>query len=118
MAKYYYKGKKRNYKIFLKFGSLAILVAGALLFFYTFFPLISWQIYFAPVFASQKIDAPIPISNIVVSPENIGGLFKSAANLLSTDYTNAYNWYPGAGGRANNITTYKISIPKINIADA
>lgn len=117
MAKYYHKGKKRNYKILFKLSSFGVLIFGAILFAYTFFPLISWQIYFAPAFASQKIDAPIPSSSII-NPANIGELITSATNSLSTDYTNAYNWYPGAQGKASNIATYKISIPKINITDA
>ncbi|MBI4097871.1 MAG: sortase [Candidatus Levybacteria bacterium] len=117
MAKYYYKGKKRNYRILFRLGGVGALITGAILFAYTFFPLFSWQIYFAPVFASQKIDAPIPTSSII-NPANIGGLIASATNSLSRDYTNAYNWYPGAQEKASNIATYKISIPKINITDA
>lgn len=117
MAKYYYKDKKRNYKVLFKLMSVAVLLCGGVLFSYTFFPLISWQIYFAPVFASQKIDAPIP-NNSVINPANIGGLIASATNSLSTDYTNAYNWYPGAQEKGSNIATYKISIPKIGITDA
>lgn len=118
MAKYYYKkGGKRNYKKVFKIGSFAILVAGAILFFYIFFPLISWQVYFAPAFASQKIQAPIP-SSLIISPANIGNLIANAANSINTDYTDASNWYPGATQKNTNIATYKISIPKINIADA
>ena len=117
MAKYYYKGKKRKYKIIFKLTGLGVLIFGVILFVYMFFPLISWQIYFAPVFASQKIQAPIP-NNSVINPANIGNLIVSATNSLSTDYTNAYNWYPGAQEKASNIATYKISIPKINITDA
>ena len=97
--------------------SVAVLLCGGVLFSYTFFPLISWQIYFAPVFASQKIDAPIP-NNTVISPANIGTLIASATNSISTDYTDAYNWYPGIQEKGSNIATYKISIPKIGITDA
>ncbi|MBI2621083.1 MAG: sortase [Candidatus Levybacteria bacterium] len=116
MAKYYHKGKRINYKIFLKLASLAVLVLGASLFFYIFFPLISWQVYFAPVFASQKIQTPIP-NNLVINPANIGNLIATATNTIGTDYTDARNWYPGID-QGQNIATYKISIPKINIEDA
>src|SRR5476649_2498080 len=109
MAKYYYKGKKRNYRLVLKFLSVAILVFGAILFAYTFFPIISWQIYFAPAFASQKIQAPIP-NRTVINPSNIGELIVSATNAINTDYTNAYNWYPGVAHATNQISTYTISI--------
>lgn len=117
MGKTYYKGKKRNYKIFLKLGSIGILIFGGILFVYTFFPLLSWQIYFAPAFASQKIQAPIP-NQTVINPANIGTLLANATNSLNTDYTNAYNWYPGVNQKSNNIATYKISIPKIEINNA
>lgn len=117
MAKYYHKGKKRNYKIAFKLLSFGVVVVGAILFSYTFFPIISWQVYFAPVFASQKIQAPIP-NGTVLSPTNISDLIASATNLISTDYTNAYNWYPGAEHGNSQITTYKISIPKLGIRNA
>lgn len=116
MGKHYYKSKGRS-KTFIKLLSLLTLMGGALVFMYTFFPLISWQIYFAPVFASQKIQAPIPIYT-VINPSNIGGLIVNAATSLNTDYTNAYNWYPGLNEKGNNIGTYLISIPKIEIKDA
>ena len=117
MAKYYYKGSEMDYKIIYKLGSLGALVCGAVLFVYTFFPLISWQIYFAPAFASQKIHAPIP-NNSVISPGSIGDLIASATNSINTDYTDANNWYPGTIEKNSNIASYKISIPKINIEKA
>ncbi len=116
MAKYYYKGKKRNYKILLRLGSFAVLVFGGILFFYIFFSLISWQIYFAPVFASQKIQTPIPTSQ-VINPANISGLIANATDSIATDYTDARNWYPGID-QGQNIATYKISLPKIKINNA
>ncbi len=118
MGKIYYKRKKRNYKIFFKFGSIGILIFGAILFAYTFFPLLSWQIYFAPAFASQKIQAPIP-NQTVISPTNLGTLLENATRAINRDYTNAYNWYPGAEvQKSNNVATYKISFPKIGVMDA
>lgn len=118
MGKIYYKGKRRNYKVFIKLGSIGVLIFGAILFLYTFFPLLSWQIYFAPAFASQKIEAPIP-NQTVISPTNLGSLIENATRAINRDYTNAYNWYPGAEiQKSNNIATYKISFPKIGIVDA
>lgn len=116
MAKYYYKGKNKNYKLFAKLFCAVLIFAGGILFAYTFFPLISWQIYFAPAFASQKIDAPIPTHNVITST-NISELITTAATD-TTDYTNAYNWYPGVKRGEKVITNYTISIPKIDIKDA
>lgn len=116
MAKYYYRGKNKKFKLFAKLFCALIILGGGLIFSYTFFPLISWQIYFAPAFASQKIEAPIPSHN-VINPSNITQLITTAANL-NTDYTNAYNWYPGYKRGEKVITDYTISIPKIDIVDA
>ncbi len=117
MGKHYYKGKQRNYKLLFKALSFLTITLGALVFMYTFFPLISWQIYFAPAFASQKIQAPIP-NYTLLNPSSIGGLISSATTSLNTDYTNAYNWYPGIKDIGQNIGTYTISIPKIEINEA
>lgn len=117
MAKLYYKGKNRNYKIFIKIISGSAILFGALLFSYTFFPLVSWQIYFAPVFASQKIQAPIP-TRTVINAGSITELFSNVTTSFNTDYTNAYNWYPGYTKKTSTIATYNITIPKLSITDA
>ncbi len=117
MAKYYYKSKKRNTRILFKILGLLSLVFGAILFLYIFFPFISWQIYFAPAAASSKIQAPIP-TYAVINPSSIGKLIANAANSLGTDYTNAYNWYPGQNQKTQKQGTYTISISKIGIKDA
>ena len=117
MAKYYYKRRNRNLKLLAKLSCVGILAIGAIIFSYTFFPLISWQIYFAPTFASQKIDAPIP-SDTVINPTSIGSLISNAAANINKDYTNAYNWYPGFKAEKKEYANYTISIPKIEIENA
>lgn len=116
MAKYLYK-KNRNKKLFAKFFSLTILIIGGIIFTYTFFPLISWQVYFAPAFAASSIDSPVPAHGIT-NPEDITSLIGAATQNLSADYTNAYNWYPGYRTDSKNVVEYKLSIPKIGIEDA
>ncbi|MBI2622716.1 MAG: hypothetical protein HYW64_01325, partial [Candidatus Levybacteria bacterium] len=66
MAKYYYKKSSRERKktIFRLLG-LVISLGGVLILLYVSLPLISWQIYFAPVFASQQLAYPIPKTTIV-----------------------------------------------------
>ncbi len=117
MAKHYYKSGRVNFRLFLKLLSVGIVLVGALIFSYIFFPLISWQIYFSPVFASSQIQAPIP-TNTVIKSSGIGGLLSNVANSINTDYTNAYNWYPGINKKPKGTANYKISIPRINIQDA
>lgn len=114
--KIYKKGKNRNNKLIIKVACVLAITIGGIIFVYTFFPLISWQIYFAPAFASQKIDAPIP-NHTVIDPGNISNLISNATNI-NKDYTNAYNWYPSHGSQKNLKADYKISIPKIDIKDA
>ncbi len=85
---------------------------------YIFFPLISWQIYFAPVFASQKIQLPIPKTTVVSAP-SIGNLISSATSSFSTNLNDANNWYPKFSGEKDKIAeNYSVSIPKINITNA
>lgn len=121
MGKYYYK--KRNKfakKKILRLISLGLFLTGASIVIYVFFPLLSWQIYFAPVFASQNITAPIPQST-VVSSSTIGSLIEGASNsLLGTDYTNAQNWFPNfkfQKSGAPKFQSYTISIPKLKLND-
>lgn len=120
MVKYYKKRKAIEKKLIVRFISLAVLLAGVILSAYVFFPLISWQIYFAPIFASQEINAPIP-KNRIVSNTVVASLISQASQSLSgVDYTNAQNWFPTYKYQRSQaeIAMYKISIPKINIYDA
>src|SRR3989344_710964 len=122
MSKYYYKKADKIFrKKNLRLSSLLILFIGMVIVFYIFYPLVSWQIYFAPALASSNIKAPIPKAT-VVNPEVVGSLISQAGNLLSgVDYTNAQNWFPGfnpAEARQPKIPSYTISIPKIEINNA
>lgn len=117
MANYKYKSKNKHLKLFARLACVGLVVVGALFFAYTFFPLISWQIYFAPAFASQKITTPIPTHN-VINPGSISSLISTATNNVNSDYTNAYNWYPGHKVVEDKNIEYTISIPKIEIEDA
>ncbi len=115
-----YKKSANTIKKLVKALGFVLLVSGVLMTLYTFLPILSWQIYFAPVFASQSLSTPIPKLS-VVDQRQIGSLLNSATLNLSRDYTNASNWYPGYGLKGSNnkaILTYKLSIPKLNIIDA
>lgn len=125
MAKYYYKKNSKALKkaIFRLLG-LAIFFGGIFTLLYVLFPLISWQIYFAPIFASQEIAVPIP-KTAIVSEATIKSLVSTAANnITGVDYTNAQNWFPAynppAGTEAGNlkVSSYTLSIPKLGIENA
>lgn len=128
MSRYYYKDTPTpsNFlKKTVKIVSVALLLIGFSTALYIFFPLISWQIYFQPVFASQNITAPIPKS-VVVNSSVIGSLITQARETVrGIDYTNAKNWFPsfnplGSLGqkRKPKVLSYTLSIPKIQIDNA
>ncbi len=117
---YYKKTNKSERKKVLRIISLGLFLSGLLMVLYIFLPLISWQIYFAPAFANQNIEAPIPTSN-VLSSATIASLVDQASGVLSgVDYENAQNWFPKfkyQGGSLPQIEYYTISIQKLNLKD-
>ncbi len=120
MGKYYYTKAGKKIKKTVRLLSLLIVIIGISVGGYVFFPFLSWQIYFAPVFASQDIAVPIPQINIVNS-NTIGSLISQASNnLTGVDYSNAGNWFPDFKFQKGKpkIDTYTMSIPKLNIKDA
>ncbi|MDP2649396.1 MAG: sortase [bacterium] len=119
MSKYYKykKSRKKNYRKLFRFLSLVISLLGVLGIIYVFLPLISWQIYFAPIAASQTITAPIPRTTIV-SSSTIQSLLTDA--ISGVDYTNAQNWFPSYSTKNvnNKVSFFTLSIPKLGIKDA
>ncbi len=121
MGKYYYKkasGKKL--KRIARGFSLFIVLLGLGIALYVFFPLLSWQIYFAPAFAAQDIAVPIPKATLV-NGDTIRSLISEASQGLSgVDYNNAENWFPGYKYQKGTPTvdSYTMAIPKLNIQNA
>ncbi|MDO8659591.1 MAG: sortase [Candidatus Parcubacteria bacterium] len=111
MGKYYYqKSKGIKLKKILRLTSIVFIIIGISTISYVLFPIVSWQIYFQPAFASQNITPSIPRANIV-------DLARSS--LDRTDYTKPENWFPKFNPIATSgqvpIPSYTISIPKINL---
>ncbi|MCL5432764.1 MAG: sortase [Patescibacteria group bacterium] len=123
MSEYYYKSKnqiKIDSRKFLQFGSFLIAFFGFIAALYIFFPLISWQIYFAPVFASNELTAPIP-KYTIVNKSTVQSLIAATTEKISgIDYTNAQNWFPNfkTEDKSPQIQSYTLSIPKVGIKDA
>jgi len=115
MGKFYYKkNAQKNLKKYLRLTSYFLLLVGISIILYALFPIISWQIYFQPAFASQNITLSIPRANIVELARN---------SMDTTDYTKAENWFKNFNPNSNqkdqtNAPFYAISIPKINIKEA
>lgn len=120
MSKYYYK---KNYTAPLRkairlFG-LGLSIVGMSNLIYFFFPFISWQLFFAPAFASQNVVAPVPKSSQLSL--SLGSLLSTTVrSLQGVDYTDAKNWYPDYKGisQKSTVSTYSLSIPKLGIIDA
>src|SRR5690348_9028009 len=90
---YYEKRQKKNIKILFRALALVMVGAGFLLIAYIFFPLLSWQIYFAPVFASQNVASPLPHST-TVSGSALCSLVSSAVqSFFGVDIDNTKKWY-------------------------
>jgi sortase A len=118
--RYYKKAKKRFSRADVKFFGLILFLVGGSMLVYLFFPLLSWQLYLAPVFASQAITIPIPKTSLTDSHAMQSVILSQAHSLSSSDTTNAGNWYPELHPKAAPLTVYSytLSIPKLGIIDA
>lgn len=118
MVKVYYKSTNTfTFKKTLKALGVLLVAGGVFLSLYSFFPVLSWQIYFAPSFESQKIETPIP-KTIVLDASQIQSLIRESKNNIILDYTNASNWYPTfqTKGKKRELD-YTLSIPKLGLSD-
>lgn len=119
MNNYVYK-KRDKAKIIrnIRFAGLGLFITGLSMLLYFALPLISWQFYFAPAFASTKIQSPVPKA-AMLNASIIKSLLASAVANSKLDYNNAQNWFPDyTPNQASNkpvVTTYNISIPKIHV---
>lgn len=118
MGKYYYFKNADKLKRNLRLLSILFVIIGVSTISYVLFPIISYQIYFQPTFASQNITLSIPRANIVIA-----SLISQAKNSIDgTDYTRAENWFPkfnpSAGSGQAQVPSYTISIPAIKIENA
>lgn len=119
MSNYYYtKTKPRNIRYLLRLISLSIFAVGLVGTLYVFFPLLSWQLYFIPVFAQSDVASPIPKTTMVTS-NTIQSLVQNS--LSGIDYSNAQNWFPTYNADISSkpkATSYTLSIPKLHIKNA
>src|SRR5579859_2831811 len=114
---YYTKTKSINKKFLVRLTGLLLAFIGIVVTAYVFAPLILWQIFLAPVFASQGVVIPIP-KTIFLTPASIQSLLSSQASALGgIDYNKATNWFPGYTYKNINarIAAYTLSIPRLGI---
>ncbi len=120
MNKYYYKRSKKNsQRFFFRACSLLLCLSGIFIFLYISFPFLSWQLYLAPVFASQEFTAPVPKTSLL-QKSSFENLLSQAKDIITVDYTNAQNWFPTIPFKKGSpkIGTYSLSIPKLSLQNA
>jgi len=123
MALYsYYKENNLTKKRILNYFSYLSLTIGSFLLFWSFYPIISFEIY-SRFFLANKIKSPIinKDSNKEIKDGLVLGRFNIFSNNLS-DFTNVNFWFPSIPIKKINdkllIKDYLLSIPKLNIKDA
>jgi len=119
LKKKHYTAKRKT----VNFFSYIFLFAGAMLLFWSFYPIVSFTIY-SKLFLKNNINAPISDQNMSSSlkdANSILGAFNIFSNNLR-DYTQASIWFP-ASPQLNQLSQltvkeYTLSIPKLNIKKA
>lgn len=103
--------------------SYIALTIGALLMFWSFYPIISFEIY-SRLFIDQNIASPVPRSQMATSIEQASSVL-GTYNVFSgnlRDFVDANIWFPSKPQdlvhNDINIKQYYLSIPKLNIIDA
>ena len=99
----------------LSYISVAMIVAGTSIFVWAIYPILMFELYYAPKFGTLL--RPIPNEIIRTS---IGTELSHVLGTQTADYTNASIWFPKATGikAAKEISSYQLSIPKLKIENA
>jgi sortase A len=113
-----YSAKKKT----VNFFSYIFLIAGSLLLFWSFYPILSSLIY-SSLFFRNDINTPVAKQNSAALTEanSILGAFNIFSNNLR-DYTRASVWFPASPQLSKlshlSVKEYSLSIPKLNIKKA
>ncbi|MEK7109914.1 MAG: sortase [Patescibacteria group bacterium] len=120
LKKKHYSGKKKT----VNFFSYIFLIAGAMLLFWSFYPILSSEIY-SRLFFQNDINTPVSKqtgTSALNQANSILGTFNIFSNNLR-DFTKASIWFPAAPQLKNQssqltVKEYYLSIPKLNIKKA
>lgn len=119
----YIKEKKSVKRRIVSFTSYLMLILGSVVLFWSFFPLISFELY-SRIFVAQRTLEPVPHSSLatsLVNAQTIDTDEKSFSTNLS-DYTHAGVWFPKVKKNISdseiNLKEYSLSIPKLDIKGA
>ncbi len=119
----YIKEKNSPKKKAISYFSYVTLTVGSLLLFWSFYPILSFEIY-SRLFLKSQISSPIPANNTVSSLDkasSILGSYNVFSNNLK-DFTQVNLWFPMRPQRVIQenlkIKNYSLSIPKLKINSA
>ncbi|MCL4374412.1 sortase [Patescibacteria group bacterium] len=101
--------------------SYLMLVIGAVLLFWSFYPIISFELFSLLSFSHRV--SPVPVSRTSEAVAAAGSILGSSDGFSSNlrDFTAANQWFPSAPQTTNSKITlkeYTLSIPKLNISQA
>ncbi len=118
----YIKKNNSPKKKAVSYFSYISLSIGAVLLFWSFYPIVSFELY-SRFFLKRNVKTPVSegLSPSLTEANSVLGVFNIFSNNLR-DYTQANLWFPdrpqGTLALTSNATEYGISIPKLNIKDA
>lgn len=119
----YIKENNSPKKKVVNYISYVSLTIGSLLLFWSFYPIISFELY-SRLFIQNRISSPLPKSEIVSSLEKANSILGSY-NVFSSnlrDFTQANLWFPALPQekitKNLGVKEYQLSIPKLNIKNA
>ncbi len=123
MSLYQYVKKDNSpQKKAINYFSYVSLTVGALLLFWSFYPIISFEIY-SRLFFQKNLATPVPRSDIASSLEAANSILGSSTVFSNNlrDFTQADLWFPTVAQNINTqlaLKDYYLSIPKLNIKDS
>ncbi len=111
--------KKRKAINYISYVTLSL---GVLLLFWSFYPVISFELY-SRFILKNGIDSPVPLtssSSLRDTQAVLGSNDAFSSNLK--DFTQAHLWFPGKKAEGQKLATgaqlYSLTIPKLNITKA
>lgn len=100
--------------------SLMLITVGVATFTTVAYPLVSYQINFAPGFQKSSLNSPLTTSHIKQVKAAESPAFVDEVVNTSLDYTNSSSWFAGAtrSKEASDYAVYTLSISKLGIDSA
>ncbi len=119
IKKVYKKADTKKIKKTIRLGGLGISLLGLFFGLYVMFPILSWELYVKPAFASSTYTSPIP-QKFILSKNSIKSFFETTAESISSvNFNGNPNWLPPSHKKEeeSNVSFFYLSIESIGIKD-